>query len=163
MSGAKTFPIARIASAHGIRGEVKLDCFLQDPSRLATYFPLTDRKGKTYTLVVTGSAKGQLIARIEGVADRNAAETLRGVELLADATLLPESAEDEFYHHELIGLEAVLEDGTRIGTVVNIANFGAGDILEIKTAEGEMMLPFCAPFAGAIQNGKITITLPEEI
>ncbi|MDX2073229.1 MAG: ribosome maturation factor RimM [Alphaproteobacteria bacterium] len=165
MGGEKnSFKIARIAAAHGIRGEVKLSCFLENPDDIARYNPLFTKQGKPCSLRVTGHAKDHLIVAIDGISDRNAAEILRGTELYADAAKLPAPAENEYYVEDLIGLTAVLEDGKEVGKVTAIHNFGAGDILEIATLSGEeLLLPFQAPFVGEIQNGRITVQWPEYI
>lgn len=157
------FKIAQISAAHGIRGEVKLICFLENPADLARYNPLVTKQGKAVELTVTGTLKDHLIARINTVDDRNAAEMLRGTELYGERAKLPPKNEDEYYVQELVGLSAVLENGQTIGKVTAIHNYGAGDILEIATADEEILLPFKAPFVGDISEGKIIVTLPEYI
>jgi len=163
MTKNSTFKIAQITAAHGIRGEVKVVCFLENPDDLPRYNPLSTRQGKEYSLAVTGHVKGNIIARIEGIADRNEAELLRGLELYAPGSKLPKKSENEFYQQELIGLSAIDASGKAIGNVLAIHNFGAGDIIEISTSEGDVMLPFKAPFVGEIdvKKGTMHITLPE--
>lgn len=155
------FRIARISAAHGIRGEVKLVCFLQNPGDITGYNPLTTAKGAAYNISITGTLKDALIARLEGINDRNAAESLRGVELYGDAAKLPATKNNEYYVDALIGLDAVLADGTKVGTVTGIENYGAGDIIAIDRQGEELLLPFKEPFVGEISTKRIIITLPE--
>ncbi len=156
-----SFKIAHISAAHGLRGEVKLACTLENPDDIARYNPLKTKQGKSYNVRITGHTKDHLMVAIDGITDRNAAEALRGIELYAETSKLPPKSDDEYYIQDLIGLSATLEDGTEIGKVTAIHNYGAGDILEIKTANDELLLPFIAPFVGEIEGGKITIQLPE--
>lgn len=157
------FKIAHITSAHGIRGEVKLACFLNNPNDITRYNPLTTKQGKAYTIRITGRAKDHLMAALDGITDRNAAELLRGTELFADSAKLPPKSENEYFVRDLIGLTAILKDGTTIGSVTALHNYGAGDIIEIKTENEEILLPFKAPFVGDIVEGKITVQLPEYV
>ena len=85
-----------------------------------------------------------VVARIDGIADRNAAEALKGIELYVDRERLPAAAEGEFYHADLIGLAAVDPAGKPIGEIVGRANFGAGDLLEIRLAGSRKteLMPF---------------------
>jgi 16S rRNA processing protein RimM len=163
MTTDKPFKIARITAAHGIRGEVKLLCFLEDPTTLARYNPFVTKQGKSISLTITGHVKELLIARIEGITDRNEAELLRGIELFTSSAKLPQKSESEYYHQELIGLSAVNDAGEKLGEVIAIHNFGAGDIIEIAMPGGELMLPFKAPFVGEIhmEKGTLHVTLPE--
>lgn len=126
--------MGRIGAAHGIRGEVRIQSFTEDPLALASYGPLsTNRPGLTIEIVAARTTTNVLVARLKGVNDRNAAERLNGVELYVDRSLLPEPEdEDDFYHADLIGLTARLIDGTEIGKVSAVPNFGAGDLIEVR-------------------------------
>lgn len=138
--------LARIGAPHGVRGEVRLFVFAQDPQALLDYAPLTDESGKrTFRIASLRPAKEHFVARLEGVATREAAEGLTNVGLHIARDLLPPTEdEDDFYHADLIGLSAVMADGEPFGTVVAVHDFGAGDILEIAPAgKGRtVMLPF---------------------
>ena len=136
--------LARVATAHGVRGQVRLRCFTERPEDVVAYGPLTDRSGgRRYDLTLTGSAKAGLLAKIDGVDDRDAALALRGLELCVPRAALPEPDEDEFYISDLIGLEARLPDGRPFGTIRQCANFGAGDVLDVVTEDGRVVsLPF---------------------
>lgn len=127
--------LGRIAGAHGIRGEVLIKTFTAAPEDIGAYGPLTDADGaRSYRIESARATQKGVVARIEGVGDRNAAEALKGVELFVARERLPDVAEGEFYHDDLIGMAAVDADGTQIGEVIAVQNFGAGDLLEIRLA-----------------------------
>lgn len=138
--------VARIGAAHGVRGEVKLWSFTEDPAAVAHYGPLETQDGtRCFEIEALRAAKDHFVARIAGVSDRDAAEKLRNIELYIPRARLPKIEEtDTFYHADLVGLDAVTPDGARVGTVHALHNFGAGDIIEIAPAEGgdPLMLPF---------------------
>lgn len=153
-----------IVGAHGVRGLLRVKSFTEEPADIAAYGPLGDAKGKRqFPLEVTGAAKGVLLARIAGVEDRNAAEALKGTELYVDRDALPQTDEDEFYHTDLIGLAAVLADGSPYGTVRALHEFGAGDMLEIDLeAGGVAVIPFTREVVPevALEDGRITVAPP---
>jgi 16S rRNA processing protein RimM len=126
--------VGRIGAAHGIKGEVRVQSFTEDPLALVSYCPLaTSKPGLTIRILAARTTTNVLVARIEGVNDRTAAEKLNGVELFIDRALLPDpDDEDDFYHADLLGLRAQLADGTALGTVSAVPNFGAGDLLEVR-------------------------------
>lgn len=129
--------IGVIGGPHGVRGEVRLKSFTDAPEDVAAYGPLSDAAGeRRFRIRLTGTSRNMLTARIDGVADRTAAEALRGVELFVARDRLPETEEDEFYHADLIGLPVRLADGTPFGTVRAIYDHGAGDVIEIGTPDG---------------------------
>jgi 16S rRNA processing protein RimM len=160
--------MGRIGAAHGVKGEVRIQSFTEDPLALMRYGPLaTNRPGLTITIAAARTTTNVLVARLEGVADRTAAERLNGVELYVDRALLPPTDdEDDYYHADLIGLRAQLTDGTTIGAVTAIPNFGAGDILEVRAANGAETFLF--PFTRAvvphvhIKDGYLVIEPPVE-
>jgi len=136
--------VGEITGAHGIRGDVLVRSYTETPDAIAAYGPLTDASGKkSYSLrVVRVTSKG-IVARVAGVEDRNGAEPLRGTKLYIKRSKLPETGETEFYHADLIGLRAVAADGSALGKIVSVQNFGAGDLLELKPLEGETeFIPF---------------------
>jgi 16S rRNA processing protein RimM len=138
--------VARIGAAHGVRGEVKLWPFTEDPQAVASYGPLETEDGaRRFEILSVRPAKDHLVALIAGIADRDAAEKVRNTDLYVSRDRLPDIDEpDTFYHADLVGLDAVTADGARIGTVHALHNFGAGDIIEIMPLGGgePMMLPF---------------------
>ncbi|HMN38297.1 MAG TPA: ribosome maturation factor RimM [Hyphomicrobium sp.] len=130
---ARRILLGTIATAHGIRGEVMLRAYTDDPEAVADYGALTDQAGKrTFKIRSVRATPKGLIARLEGVSDRDAAEALRGTDLYVDRRLLPETEEQVYYHADLIGLEARDTAGAVLGEIVGVANFGAGDLLEIR-------------------------------
>ncbi len=154
-----------VAGAHGIRGEVVVRSYTDAPADIAAYGPLGDAAGTRLVKlrVVRVTAKG-VIARVEGVSDRNAAEALKGLELYVDRAALPPADEDEYYHADLIGMTVIDADGRDVGTVVAIQNFGAGDLLEYRL-EGQKrteLLPFNAAFVPNVDlaAGRVTIAPP---
>lgn len=137
--------VARIGAAHGIRGEVKLWTFTDDPLALADYNPLETQDGaRTFEIEIVRAVKDHLIARIAGVGDRGAVQALTNLELYVPRDRLPPIEHGAYYHHDLIGLAAETKDGKALGTVLAIHNFGAGDVIEIGPREGgdTMMLRF---------------------
>lgn len=134
-----------IIGAHGIRGEVKIRSFTDNAKSLDKYGPLEDKSGsRKFVLKVSGFAKDDLRAKITGVDDRNAAEALKGTELYVEREALPELPVEEFYHADLIGLDAKeASAGRKIGKVEALYNFGANDIIELRMENGKLeMLPF---------------------
>jgi 16S rRNA processing protein RimM len=168
MTKSNRLLMGQIGAAHGIRGEVRITPYTQDPEDIAAYGPLeTDRPGLVVTIANLRVQKNVVIARIKGVADRNAAELLNGVSLYLDRDKLPDTGnEDDFYHADLLGLEARLEDGTVIGTVTAIPNFGAGDLIEIgDPRSGDTYLyPFTKAVVPDIRiaEGYLTIVVPTD-
>lgn len=141
---AEPVTLGVIVGVHGVRGLVRVKSFTEVPEDIAAYGALKDGAGKSYELEVTGRAKGVLLVRIAGIRDRNAAEALKGTELLIDRDRLPDADADEFYHADLIGLRADQVGGEQLGTVVSVQNFGAGDLLEIRLPDSRktVLLPF---------------------
>jgi 16S rRNA processing protein RimM len=159
---AERICVAQIGGAHGLRGEVKLKSFTADPMAVTGYGPLTTEDGSaTFEIEAARAAKDHLIARFRGVGDREAAERLANVRLYVARECLPPLAADEFYHADLIGLTAVTADGSEIGTVVAVHDFGAGDIVEVVPRAGgtSIMLPFTAAFVPSVDlaNRRIVV------
>jgi len=138
-----------VTGARGLAGEVKVKSFTADPLDLDAYGPVTDETGqREFRLRVAGTAKDQLLVRIDGVRDRTAAEALKGVQFYVARDALPEPDEDEFYHADLIGLTAELADGSgTLGRVKAVHDFGAGDVLEVDRPDGS---PVLVPFTRAV-------------
>lgn len=126
--------MGRIGAAHGIKGEVRIQSFTEDPLALASYGPLaTSKPGLTVEILAARLAGTVLVCRLKGISDRTAAEKLNGVELFVDRDKLPPADDpDDFYHADLVGLEARLTDGRVLGTVTAVPNFGAGDLIEVR-------------------------------
>jgi 16S rRNA processing protein RimM len=148
-----------ITAAHGVRGQVKIRSLTDNPEDIFTCGVLTDASHKrTFTIARNGGTGQTLIASIEGIADRNAAELLRGTTLFAPAGAAPKSLS-----RELTGLEVKLPDGKVDGRVTGVYNFGAGDVVEIKKTNGKSeMLPFNKKFA-EIKKDYLIVHPPEYV
>jgi len=141
-AGARVL-VGEVAGAHGVRGAVKVRSFTADPAAIADYGPLADDAGGTWRLRVTGAAKSLLICDVEGVRGRDAAEALAGTRLWVGRDRLPPPEDDEYYHADLLGLAVETADGAPFGRVVALYDFGAGDILEVRTEAGRLVqVPF---------------------
>jgi len=157
--------VARIGAPHGVRGEVRLWSFTADPGAVKDLCPLETEDGKrAFTIETLRPAKEFFVVRLNGVADRNAAEALRNVELYVARERLPEPDDEEFYHADLIGLAVVDTGGAALGTVIAVHNFGAGDLIELKRAAGgaTVMLPFTQDVVPTIDiaGGRIVVDPP---
>ena len=133
----KFIQVGVIVGVHGIRGEVKVRLLIENYALLEGGILLDKSGTPLFSIKITGKLKDAVIAKIGNISDRNSAETLKGKELFIPASALPEIGEDEFYHSQLIGLEARNSNGEIIGKISNILNFGAGDIVEIELISGE--------------------------
>ncbi len=157
--------IAQIGAAHGVRGEVRLKSFTEDPLAVTRYGALESEDGKRrFEIEAARPAKDMLVARLKGVTDRNAAEALTNLKLYVAREKLPQPAPDEFYHSDLIGLAAMKQNGEPVGTVKAVHNFGAGDLIEIEPAGGgaTMIWPFnetTVPHVD-VAGGKIVVEPP---
>jgi 16S rRNA processing protein RimM len=153
---------------HGVRGEVRVKSLTAEPAAIGAYGPLTDQdQARKFVFESLRRLKGDmLVARIAGVSTREAAAALKGVEMFARRDQLPPPAENEFYHDDLIGLDAVDRAGAPLGRVVALMNHGAGDVLEIAPAHGgeTLLLPFTRRIAPRIDfaAGQIVIDPPRK-
>jgi 16S rRNA processing protein RimM len=137
-----------VTGPQGVHGAVRIKSFTEVPEDIARYGPLGDETGRRrFEVQVCGTVKGVLVARLSGVEDRNQAESLRGLHLYLARSALPETDAEEYYHADLIGLEAVLGDGTPVGRVRAIHDFGAGDTLELARPGAQ---PVMVPFTRAV-------------
>ena len=159
--------IARIGAAHGVRGAVKLWTFTEDPLAVKTYGPLVTKDGaRSFEIATTREAKGHLVATLKGIATREDAERLNGIELYIAREKLPATDENEYYHADLIGLTAVDATHEPLGRVVAIHNFGAGDIIEIAPPGGTtLLLPFTHAVVPSVdlKGGRVVVEVPAEI
>ena len=167
MTKAARICVAKIGAAHGVRGEVRLWPFTEDPMAVLHYGPLTSKDGaRQFEVARARAAKDHLVATLKGVADRDAAERLNGIELYISRDALPDTDEGEYYHADLIGLAAIDPQGAAIGTVTAIHNFGAGDIIEIAPKSGpSLLLPFTDAVVPTVDlaAGHVVVELPNEI
>lgn len=157
--------VGAIAGAFGVHGEVRLKSFCADPEAIADYGPLTGDNGQTYEVDLTRPIKNGFAAWLSGVETKEDADALRGVQLFAPRDRLPATAEDEYYHADLIGLRVVDTGGTEIGTIRAVMDHGAGDLLEIQGPglKSSVLLPFtraCVPTVD-LAGGKVVADPPE--
>jgi len=143
---------------------VRIKSFTEEPEDVARYGPLTDETGvRRFELRLIGAAKGVVVARLSGIVDRNQAEALRGLRLYLPRSALPQTEDEEYYHADLIGLEAVLGDGTPVGQVRAIHDFGAGDTLELaRPGAPPVMVPFTRAVVPSVElaAGRLVLDPP---
>jgi len=159
--------VGRVAGAFGVRGEIRINAFTDDPAALVRYRDLRGADGApALTLTAGRPHKGGLVARAEQVATREDAEALRGLELYLPRKALPAPDEDEFYFADLIGLAAVSPDGGPLGRIKSVQNFGAGDLLEIAPESGPTWwLPFTREAVPEVRiaEGVVVVVRPAEL
>jgi len=133
-----------VSGARGLKGDVRVRSFTAEPEDVAAYGPVVEEMGAPlFDLTVVGTHKNDVIVRIDGVADRTQAEALKGTRLYVPRKALPEPDTEEYYHVDLVGLDAEIIGGETLGTVKAVHDFGAGDVLEIDGGpEGPVMVPF---------------------
>jgi 16S rRNA processing protein RimM len=161
-----------VGRPHGVRGLLRVHSFCADAADLTRYNPLVDERGRTWTLVWKGEGVAELRdAEGRALADRTAAEKLVNLRLFAPRDRLPPAGPDDFYIADLIGLLAVAPDGTGLGRVSEVHDYGAGTSLEIVPADVEgaaasgLLVPFthaCVPVVD-IPGGVVTVVVPDEI
>lgn len=131
--------IGKITGVHGLKGQVKIMSFSQNPQDIGNYPKLFDKNNKELAIKITSKAQGKnndvFIANIANIKDRNAAEDLRNTEIFINKADLPESEDDGFYYVDLIGLDVLSQENEKIGQVQDVMNYGAGDIIEIDFNE----------------------------
>jgi 16S rRNA processing protein RimM len=161
---AQRICVGVITGAQGVHGAVRIKSFTDRPEDIARYGPVQDETGRRhFQLRICGKAKGVLIANLPGVEDRDQAEALRGLRLYLPRSALPQTEQDEYYHADLIGLEAVLGDGTRVGSVRAIYDFGAGDTLELaRDGAPPLLVPFTRAFVPIVapEEGRLVLDPP---
>ena len=143
----KPVTLAAIAGAHGVAGEVRLKLFSEGVATLKRHLNREGgfNDGRLTMTALRDDGKGGAIARFAECADRTGAESLRGTVLTVARSSLPPLGEGEYYHADLLGLDAVSTDGVALGTCVAIDNFGAGDVLEVRRPDGKsFMVPMRA-------------------
>jgi len=165
---AKHICVGAIAGAFGVRGEAKIKCFTDDPAAVGDYGPLHTEDGKReFKLKLTRSIKGGYAARLSGVETREQAEALKGTRLYADRSALPEPDEEEFYYTDLLGLSVETADGSVLGKIKAVQDFGAGDVIEYMPVGGgeSLYLAFTREVVPTVDiaGGRIIAELPVEV
>lgn len=157
--------VGQFAGAHGVRGLVKLRSFTEDPEVIFDYTPLTSEDGKrTFKIAPKSAAKDYFIAAVEGIANKEEADALRGDRLYISREILPKTAKDQYYEADLIGLGACDAQGKEYGKVLATHDHGAGVFLEIgSNKKDSFMLPFKDAFVPEVDldAGKLVILVPE--
>lgn len=139
--------VGTLGGAFGVQGEVRLKSFCADPAAIADYTPLHTEDGRVFQQVVlTGQLKGGFSIRLDGVITKEDADALRNISLSADRSAMPSLPDDEYYYADLIGLTVLDTGGNALGTVKNVMDHGAGDLLEISVPDHAetVLLPFTA-------------------
>ncbi len=160
--------VGRVAGAFGVRGEVRITAYTEDPLALLRYRVLTHEDGApALTLQTARAVKGAVIGRATEVSSKEAADALRGLRLYVPREALPPPEEDEFYLADLIGLEAATPDGAPLGKVKALHNFGAGDVLELDPGRGRptRLIPFTRDAVPDVQlaERRIVVIPPAEV
>lgn len=155
--------IGEIVAAHGVRGLMKVRTYTQTPEGIADYGALFDQAGHELALQVRRPAKGGVLVAIAGIDDRNRAETMVGTRLYVDRTALqPVDDAEAYYEIDLIGLAVRLADGSEVGRIRSVENYGAGDMLEIEIAENRrtVLIPFTREYVPTVDvdAGYVEIT-----
>ena len=137
-----------ITAPHGVRGQMKVKIFCERAQDLTSYGPLSLEDGTTLPLQIKGFNKGLAICSAASVSDRDAAEALKGSTLYLERDKLPELDHGKIYQADLLGMQVCSSDGTLLGEVIGLHDFGAGEILEIQLPERNKteMLPYYPPF-----------------
>lgn len=133
----KKILVGKIVAPQGIRGDVRIQTYSEKPTDFQKFKVHPSARGAAATwdendfrFIRALPNSTVIIAHINGFDDRNAAETLRGVEIYIDRDTLPATRDGEYYQADLIGF-SVVRDSNKIGTVAGFQNFGAGDIIEL--------------------------------
>ena len=163
---SKDILLAKIGAAHGVKGEVRVKSFTDDPVAFGDYGKLHDASGRKYEVLKARLSKTIVVTRFKSIDTREKAEALNGIELFIDRAMLPEiGEEDEFYMSDLIGLDVLDEAGAKIGTLTAVHDFGAGVIVEVRPlGGGEILYPFTKAIVPKIDiaAGVLTIIPPLE-
>lgn len=159
--------LGAISGAHGVRGEVRIKTFTENPLDIGSYGPVSTEDGaRRFELRKLRDANGHVVAALKGVTTREAATALKGTRLFVDRSRLPDlDEEDTWYHADLIGLTALSEDGARIGEIKAVFDFGAGDLLDValEGTSKTVLIPFTEETVPAvdIKAGTLTMVPPE--
>jgi 16S rRNA processing protein RimM len=154
--GERKIALAAVAGAHGVKGELRLKLFTDSAASLSVHDKLYVGGAERRLLAVRDSGK-TAVARFEGVADRSAAEALRGSLVEVDRSALPPLEEGEYYHADLSGLPAVDGEGSPVGVIVAVENYGAGDLLDIELPDGKRSLIPFKPGIADLEEGRIVL------
>ena len=168
MSTDRMIAVGRVAGAFGVRGEVRITAFTQEPLALARFRELKRQDGSAgLTVLSARDAKGGIVCRCAGVETKEQADALRGLRLFVPREALPAPDDEEFYLADLIGLSVLDAEGETLGAIKSVQDFGAGDILEITPAAGgpTWYLAFTRETVPTVDiaGGKVVVVIPTEV
>ena len=159
--------VGRVSGAFGVKGEIRITTFTEDPLALKTYRDLKREDGSAgLTLTTVRAVKGAVIVTATGIDTRDQADALKGLKLFVSRNDLPDPDEDEFYLADLVGLAVRDPAGEVLGVIKSVQDFGAGDLLEVQPPVGATWwLPFTREAVPAVDiaGGFVTAVRPEEI
>jgi 16S rRNA processing protein RimM len=158
--------VGAIAGSYGVRGEVRVKSFCAVPEDIETYSPLLSEDGsQSYTLTLSRSIKNGFAGHLGGIATKEQADAIRGLQLFTQRDRLPGLPDDEYYHADLIGMDVLDTGGTHLGTVKSVQNHGASDLLEIHGPDlkGTVLLPFTLTAVPTVdlESGRIIADPPD--
>lgn len=158
--------VAKFGAPHGVRGEVRVKSYTQDPGAIRDYSPLASRDGRTFTIEALRPAGEVLVARIAEFRTRDDAEAVTNLQLFVPRDRIPaaDEAEDEFLHADLIGLKVETTAGEAIGTVTAVFDFGAGDMIDVaRRGRRAVMIPFTKAVVPTVDiaGGRLVVDPPE--
>ncbi len=163
---ARDILLAAVIGAQGLKGEVRVKLFTHQPDALPRYGALHAKDGRTFTIAAYRASKeSEAGIAFAGITDRDAAEALKGTELFVRRAALPQTEADEFYHADLIGLDAQDSEGRVIGRIAAIHNYGAGDVMEIALPDGDdVLLSFTRETVPTVNvaGGYVVVAVPED-
>ncbi len=163
---AERVRVAKIGAAHGVRGEVRVFVFTEDPLAIRSYGELEDEAGaRRFEIASARAGNGHLVVRFKGIDDRDAAARLTHTQLFVPRERLPEREDDDtFYQADLVGLRVETKDGETLGEVIAVPNYGASDLLEIRPAKGgaTLLIPFIDEFVPVVdvEGGRVVVDPP---
>lgn len=155
-----------VLGAHGVRGAVRVKSFTERAADLAAFPSVEDETGRRRFApsLLSEGQKGVLVMTLDGVSGRTAAEALKGLKLWVPRAALPALEEEEYYYSDLIGLRAERSDGTLLGRVKGVFDFGGGDVIEITGPDGGMMVSFTRATVPVVDiaGGRLVVDPPAE-
>ncbi|MCB9988889.1 MAG: 16S rRNA processing protein RimM [Rhodospirillales bacterium] len=161
---SKRILLGKITAAHGIKGLVKVLVYAEDVTLLNGTLYTSDGGTDSVTLTMKNSMGKYWLAAVDGISDRTAAEKLHGTALWIDRDALPAPEDGEIYFEDMIGITVVAKDGSTIGHIIGVDDFGAGPLLDIKPESGaSFYLPFADQYVlqTDIEGGVVTVEIPE--
>ena len=150
-----------IVGVHGVKGLMRVKSYTEIDSDILSYGILENDSGDQFEVKIKGKSKGTLLVEVEGVTDRNTAESLKGTKLFISRDALPAPQEEEFYYSDLVDLSVYKLDGSFVGRVIGVHDFGAGDLIDIslKDSNQTVLVPFTREIVTEIDLENNTLTI----